>query len=345
MLIPATTTRSTPPTITLSASTPSATPAIASRRPAPPSVGALARPIAPVTIAVSALVGTTTHAPHDATGMQQHIMLATATSPLISDASARSFDCAVNPEGGSGGGASGALIALMVAARSRPRKPRMRRAHGRRRLRAMRAPALSALLAIGLALAACGPPRSSGVVREYPGTLRAPSAYEGDFALDHAVAAIHAEGTEHFRAVVEKRGDRIVLVGLAGHGGRAFAITQAGTEVSLERFVDRELPFPARYVLLDFHRAWLAGLPGAPLADGEHRAELDGEEVTEVWADGLLVTRTFRRLDGAAEGVIRVTYEPGLDPRLDAPTPERVELDNGWFGYRLAITGITRHPL
>ena len=201
------------------------------------------------------------------------------------------------------------------------------------------------VLGLGLAIAACGPPAATAPAREYPGPLRAPSAYPTELAIDQTVTAIHPQGSDSFRAVIEKRGDTLIMVGLGPHGGRAFVLTQEGDEIRFESQLPRELPFPARYMLLDVHRAWLLGLAGAPLADGEHRAELEGEEIVETWADGRMIERTFRRLDGEPPGLVRITYEGGLSPDLSADPPSRVELDNGWFGYRLVLEGISRRAL
>lgn len=199
-------------------------------------------------------------------------------------------------------------------------------------------------IALALLLAACGSP-SAAPIRDYPGPLHAPSTYPRDFALDQTVTAHHAQGSDTFRAVVEKNGDALVMVGLGPHGGRAFVLAQEGDAIRFESQLPRELPFPPRYMLLDVHRAWLLGLPGAPLADGEHQGELEGEEITETWADGRLLARTFRRLDGRPAGLVRITYQGGLSTDLSAEPPTRVELDNGWFGYRLVIEGITLRAL
>ena len=45
--------------------------------------------------------------------------------------------------------------------------------------------------------------------------------------------------------------------------------------------------------------------------------------------------RTFERLDGAREGMIRIDYMGGH--RTGRPA-KQVVLENGWFGYRLEIT-------
>lgn len=206
-------------------------------------------------------------------------------------------------------------------------------------------PSSLAVLPFALALAACGPPAGATPAREYPGPLRAPSAYPTDFVVDQTVTAIHPQGSESFRAVLEKNGDTLVMVGLGPHGGRAFVLAQEGDAIRFESQLPRELPFPPRYMLLDVHRAWLLGLAGAPLSDGEHRGEVEGEEIVETWADGRLIQRTFRRLDGEPAGLVRITYEGGLSPDLSADPPSRVELDNGWFGYRLVLEGISRRAL
>jgi hypothetical protein len=198
------------------------------------------------------------------------------------------------------------------------------------------------VLACAFAAACSGP---AAPAREYPGPLRAPRAYDVAFSVDHTVTAVHAEGSERFRAIVEKRGDALVMVGLGPHGGRAFVLTQHGDAIRFESQLPRELPFPPRYMLLDVHRVWLLGLPGAPLSDGEHRGEIEGEEIVETWADGRLLSRAFRRLDSRPPGWIRIAYEGGLSPDPAAGTPARIELDNGWFGYRLVIENATRRAL
>jgi hypothetical protein len=203
-----------------------------------------------------------------------------------------------------------------------------------------RAPLILALLSI-----ACGAPAQAGPPPRPPGVLHSPADYATDFVIDQRVTASFEEEQQSFRAILEKHGDSLVMVGLGPHGGRAFVLTQHGTEVSFESQLPRELPFPPEYMLLDVHRAWLVALPGAPLADGEHQGTIDDEEVTETWADGRMLTRSFRRLDGTPPGLLTITYEGGLTPALDAPAPTRVVLENGWYGYRLELDELTRRAL
>jgi len=196
-------------------------------------------------------------------------------------------------------------------------------------------------------LAACGPPLPPRrVPADYPGALSPPSALRSPglgeaFALEQRVRSESSEGTYEFRAIMQRQGDTLIVVGLEPHGGRGFVLTQRGDEVEFESHLPQELPFPPRYMLLDIHRAWFMGLEG-PREDGEHREERGGEEIVERWEGGLLRERTFRRLDGEPEGEIRVTYEPGLG---GAEPPREVTLHNGWFGYTLTITTLSHQVI
>jgi len=197
--------------------------------------------------------------------------------------------------------------------------------------------------AYALVLLACS--GGSELARDDPGTVRAPRSYPHDVRIEHTVTAVHARGRHTFRAILEKRGDALVLVGLGPHGGRAFVLAQEGETIRFESHLPQELPFSPRYMLLDVHRVWFLGIFGAPRHEGEHRAEIEGEEVVEHWADGRLVSRAFRRLDGRPPGWIRIAYHGGLSPDPASDAPERIELDNDRLGYRLIIEHITRMPL
>lgn len=199
-------------------------------------------------------------------------------------------------------------------------------------------------------LASCGPaqhPRPEGPPPEYPGalaapgTLTSPAALGDAFALEQRVRTEYPDGAQEFRAVLQRIGDRMVLVGFGPHGGRGFVLTQTGDEVEFESHLPEELPFPPEFMFHDIQRVWFRGLPG-PLPDGEHRGEIDGEEIVERWQGGRLMERTFRRLSGEPEGVLRATYEGGLGG--EAP-PEVVTWDNAWFGYRLILTTLSHQRI
>lgn len=184
-----------------------------------------------------------------------------------------------------------------------------------------------------LTMVGCGPPAGSehGTTPARPvGTLHAPSAYALELTIDQEVTAEHVGGSESFRAVLEKRGDRLVMVGLGPHGGRAFVLTQDGDAVHFESQMPRELPFPPEFMLMDIHRTWLRGLPregGAALPDGRHEAFLEGENVSEVWAGGRLIERHYAILaSNLSWWSVHITYEGGLG--ADGSLPTRVVIDS-----------------
>lgn len=194
---------------------------------------------------------------------------------------------------------------------------------------------------------ACGPrggqttadPEGPG----YPTVLAAPASLDGDFAAEQEVRMTHPRGENVFRAVLQKRGDELLLLGLAPHGGRAFLLRQVGDQVSFESYMPFELPFPPEYILHDVHRTWFLGL-----APGERAAERDGEAVAEeLDAEGRVVERRFVRLDGRPTGTIVVRFPGGLAPGapLRAAPPDEVRFDNGWYGYQAVIRTLSWQAL
>ncbi len=201
-----------------------------------------------------------------------------------------------------------------------------------------------AALALSSFLIACGPPTGSvGEVPEgvgYPTVMRPPSELGPDFVMEQEVTMVHPNGEHSFRAVLQKRGGELLLLGLAGHGGRAFSLKQTAEGVEFERFIPIEFPFPPEYILHDVHRTWFVNAP-----PGE--TERDGERVVSTVGAGGLVERTFERLDGAPAGVLTVRYEGGLAdgaPQTAQP-PDEVVVDNAWFGYRATVRTLSWQAL
>lgn len=200
------------------------------------------------------------------------------------------------------------------------------------------------------ALEACSPPvppaPPPSVGPPYEGTLRAPSAYPGTFLDEQKISASFGDRSVGFSAVVQKQGEELLILGRTPFGSRAFLLKQTGTEMSFEKYVDRELPFSPRYMLLDVHRAMLRWLPmaaGEAVPDGERSGSVDGEFVTERWQAGKLVEKRFRLESGQPAGEIVIVYEGGTVPG-QAP-PRKISYDNRWFGYRLEIVTERHQPL
>lgn len=216
--------------------------------------------------------------------------------------------------------------------------------------------ALPLSLTVVVCLAACATPPAHGPPRfeaGYPGLLRPPEVLGLDVVWRQRVTAEWSDGqgqsgSRGFEAVVQKQGSLLTMVGLSPFGSVGFAILLRGVEVELQNESGEELPFPPRFVLLDFQRVfypWVSASRG-PLPDGEHVAEVGGEQVRELWADGRLTERRFRRLDGQPPGdlVVRYTWEVagaelGTEPAVASPwsAPSRAVLDNSWFGYELIV--------
>lgn len=197
-------------------------------------------------------------------------------------------------------------------------------------------------------LAACGgtttPPQE---VAAYPTHIDSPSHFAGEWAIEQEVTITHAEGESSFHAVLQKQGNTLTMVGLGPAGGRAFVLSQNGTDFDWETFVPIELPFPPEYMLYDVHRTWLQ--PNQPPVDGSSELTFEryGERIRERWDGTKLVERTFERLDGDPEGTIVVSYDGGMSP--DAPEttapPDVVTFDNGWHGYRATVRTLRYTPL
>ncbi|MFT7465545.1 MAG: hypothetical protein ACI9EF_003914 [Pseudohongiellaceae bacterium] len=212
---------------------------------------------------------------------------------------------------------------------------------------------------VALSLAGCASPRAEQpqpFQGEYPGLLRPAEVLGQDVVLRQRVTAAWNDGegqsgSRGFEAVVQKQGSLLTMVGLSPFGSVGFAILLENGQVELRHESGEELPFPPRFVLLDFQRVfypWVAEA-GEALPDGEHRAVVGGEEVHEEWLGGRLIERRFRRLDDQPPGELLVHYTwessaPGAaGASASAPgsalgsAPSRAVLDNTWFRYKLTV--------
>jgi hypothetical protein len=190
---------------------------------------------------------------------------------------------------------------------------------------------------------ASAPPRPAA--RPDPSVLHASGEYPGAFLDRQHITATYGTRKASFDAVLQKRENELVLLGMTPFGSRAFVLKQTGLDVSFESFVPQELPFPPRYILFDVHRVFFDGIAtGAQaLADGSHEATRDGEQLTERWQDGRLWQRRIRRLNGDPAGEIVIDYDGGMP--AGGPPPAHVGFANGWYGYRLDIDTQSHQPL
>jgi hypothetical protein len=116
--------------------------------------------------------------------------------------------------------------------------------------------ALAALL-----LVACGgcatarfllhpPPRLAACPGPIPSTAALPA---GDRVWHDRARYRGGEVDAGFSLVAEKRGARLVLVGLNAFGARAFSVTQQGDAVEADVRMGRALAVPPKTVLRDWH--------------------------------------------------------------------------------------------
>jgi hypothetical protein len=196
-------------------------------------------------------------------------------------------------------------------------------------------------------LVACGPPAAPAPppeTREYPCILHAPSELSPDFSVRQHIEAKAYGRTGGFDAVLQKKADTLVVVGLAG-GVRAFVLKQTDAGgITFDQSFGPKLPFPPRNVVVDIHRAFWKRLPRPNDAPPTTTltGDLDGEKVLEKWNDGNLVTRVFTR-PGEFEGAVRVSYGPGC--KAESCTPSSIQIDNEWFRYTITIANTDFTPL
>jgi Protein of unknown function (DUF3261) len=199
-------------------------------------------------------------------------------------------------------------------------------------------PAQWARIAVLVPLGACAPepPRAPALPeRSYTCVLRPLATLGPDFtARQHVEASSHGRSGS-FDAVLQKKGDTLVLVGLVA-GVRAFVLKEEGERISFEQSLGPRMPFPPEYAVIDIHRVYWKHLPRGADAPptGVLEGELDGESVREVWSNGNLVERRFSR-PGEFQGVVRIEYGAGCTAARCLPVSVRIE--NEWFGYAVRI--------
>jgi hypothetical protein len=198
----------------------------------------------------------------------------------------------------------------------------------------------------GLLAAACGGHLHSQPLQptRETGPLVPAAQIHADFVWRQRIDVRFKERRESFSAVIEKRGDHLILLGLTPFGSRAFALEQRGSRATFTPYIDIQLPFSPLYILADVHRAFFRGLPGAPLSDGWHEGVADGERIRERWAEGRLLEREYRSLDpsGQAGNQVSIQYRGGMLGFQPSPT---IELTSRRFGYALTITTLLAQQL
>jgi hypothetical protein len=100
------------------------------------------------------------------------------------------------------------------------------------------------------------PPRLAACPGPIPSTDTLPS---GDRVWNDRVRYRGGDVDAGFALVAEKRGERLVLVGLNAFGARAFSVTQQQAQIESDARMGRALAVPPETVLRDWHALRAAG--------------------------------------------------------------------------------------
>lgn len=156
-------------------------------------------------------------------------------------------------------------------------------------------------------LGACAP------AIEKPKTQRAPlapiallpvTALGESFIWEQRVTASWGQQSSAFDAVLQRQGDKLLLVGLTPLKTPAFVLTYQKGEVTFRNYTKRRLPFSPRYMLADVQLAFFPGsrhpsrastgrvAPGAPGSRSSRRSRRDDSQGGSF--DGCLAGRRVR---------------------------------------------------
>ena len=130
--------------------------------------------------------------------------------------------------------------------------------------------------------------------------------------------------------------DDLVVVGLAPHGTRLFAVRQRGQELTVEGVSSLEMKYVALWVMDALHRGlWIEPPADSRLAD-RTSWNWHGERVLEARQNGHR-RREYRRLDERTDVAPVV-----IDYREAAESGEEsgFEIRNAWCGYEAVLVGL-----
>ena len=173
---------------------------------------------------------------------------------------------------------------------------------------------------------------------DYPGTLQRPTVLGVEAAWQQTVTASWQQPQQgprsrSFPAALQCNGEELTVIGLSPMGSVGFSIQQGPDGIALQNNIPDQLVIPPRFILIDVQRAFFPWL-GPSMEAGERVGRVAGEEIVELWQDGHLKERLFRRCNEKSKGAITVRYEWGQGGWT---LPTSAVLDNGWLGYQLHI--------
>lgn len=158
-----------------------------------------------------------------------------------------------------------------------------------------------------------------------PGALVSSERIPGEFVSRLRMQITAPEVAVGYDLVLQKKGRRLVLIGLTRFGAKAFSVVQDGRELSVESALGPATVVPPENVLRDIHRARFLSA-GAPIESGEVERRIDGERVRDEWREGVLRSREIIDEDG------RVT--------LDYIDRREIHIHNQRCGYEAVLVDL-----
>jgi hypothetical protein len=161
------------------------------------------------------------------------------------------------------------------------------------------------------------------------------SVLQGDLILKQRVTIRWQGRAESFDAVLQKRGDELLLLGLGPMNSVGFTLSLDDRGVRFENRSGREIPFEPERILADVQRVfypWISATPSCMNCE-QHGARA-GLDVSEKIGPEMLEERRFTDSSGERTGEIVVRYTDWMD---GGTIPGRAVLSNGWHGYELTV--------
>jgi len=158
-----------------------------------------------------------------------------------------------------------------------------------------------------------------------PGALVSSELIGGDFRIRMQIHISAANVDTGYDLVVQKRGTRLIMIGLTRFGAKAFSVVQEGKRLQVDSALGPATVVPPENVLRDIHRVRFISA-GPPVASGSVEGERDGETIRDTWRDGVLTHRVLSSSDGAVE--------------IDFPAPDRMLIRNRRCGYAATLVEV-----
>jgi hypothetical protein len=157
-----------------------------------------------------------------------------------------------------------------------------------------------------------------------------------DLLMRQRVTIAWRDREERFEAVLQKRGDVLLLLGLGPMNAVGFVLTLDDRGVEFENRTDRAVPFDPERILADVQRVFYPWLGDASTClECERRTIREGIEVVERIGASGLVERRFTPIDPPQSPSIVVVYQqPWLE---DGLIPALAVLRNDSAGYELTV--------